>query len=252
MNLKPFKTYPGGKDGNGTYQTIINFIPVHKYYFSLFLGNCAITRRIKPALFSVLNDIDCDVIDKWKALNLPDENYQLFKIDALTMLKAMQAGEFGGPDIMKQSFIYLDPPYFMNTRKSQQRLYKFEVNEDYHSDLLTQLLAMSDQGYMIMISAYPNIFYDACLYGWNYFDFPSTTRSGQVTERIYFNYEVPSVLHDYSYFGKDFRQREAHNRIRNNIINKLNRLNPTLRNSIISDITTHFNAILQAPLTLKQ
>ena len=57
--------YNGGKNGNGTYQTIINQIPPHQIYFELFAGSAAVYRFKRPSDISVLCDMDpgqCDVI----------------------------------------------------------------------------------------------------------------------------------------------------------------------------------------------
>jgi len=94
-----------------------------------------------------------------------------------------------------------------------------------------------------MFSHYPNELYDEELAGWQTFDFWSTTRKGQALERIYFNYELTDQLHDYSYIGNDFREREALSRIKKNFIRKLKRLDPQLRNSILQDLTCTINKI---------
>lgn len=42
-------TYPGGKSGTGTYQTIINLQPPHRVFISALLGHCGIMRNKRPA-----------------------------------------------------------------------------------------------------------------------------------------------------------------------------------------------------------
>jgi site-specific DNA-adenine methylase len=49
-------TYPGGKNGSGVYQQIINQIPPHEIYVEPFLGGGAILRMKKPAAKSICND----------------------------------------------------------------------------------------------------------------------------------------------------------------------------------------------------
>lgn len=53
---KPFKTYFGGKNSNGTYQSIINEIPPHNNLIIPFAGNCAITRIINSSAHIYLKD----------------------------------------------------------------------------------------------------------------------------------------------------------------------------------------------------
>ncbi len=51
-------TYPGGKNGAGVYQAIINQIPPHRVYVEAFAGSAAVFRHKLPAHTSYLIDID--------------------------------------------------------------------------------------------------------------------------------------------------------------------------------------------------
>lgn len=236
INAKAYKNYFGGKNSPGTYQTIINHIPPHDVFFSLFLGNCAITRNIKPAAFSLLNDLDSDVIEAWKGLELPCW-YKLMNLDAIDVLKRLPAFlplQSSNSGLPSNVFIYLDPPYRKEVRKGKADVYKHQMTDSQHSALLSQVIAMPDRN--IMISHYPDTMYDEVLKGWNQHTFLSTIRNGMAWERIYFNYNLTEELHDYSYIGNDFREREANNRIKKNFVKKLKRLPPQLRNSILQDL----------------
>ena len=57
--------YPGGKDGSGVWQNLINQIPPHDVWVSAFAGDCAVTRHIRPAASSVLIDRDAGVLRRW-------------------------------------------------------------------------------------------------------------------------------------------------------------------------------------------
>lgn len=61
---------------------------------------------------------------------------------------------------------------------------------------------------MVAISSYPNALYDDRLKDWRYIDFTAQTRRGAATERLYMNYPEPDELHDYSYLGSDYKDRE--------------------------------------------
>jgi site-specific DNA-adenine methylase len=50
--------YPGGKNGAGVYQTIINLMPPHDVYIEPFLGGGAIMRQKRPALLNIGVDLD--------------------------------------------------------------------------------------------------------------------------------------------------------------------------------------------------
>jgi hypothetical protein len=50
-------TYPGGKNGAGVYQTIINLMPPHEVYIEPFLGSGAVMRLKRPALLNIGVDL---------------------------------------------------------------------------------------------------------------------------------------------------------------------------------------------------
>lgn len=232
IEVNGYKQYFGGKSGSGTYQQIINKIPPHKRFKSLFLGNCGVTRHIKPAEHGVLNDLDSDLVASWKNAMLP-ANYAVLNCNALDLLAAGIAENEDTDD----TFIYLDPPYLLETRKCNQAVYKYQMTTLDHQLLLAEILKYKKA--MVMISAYPNAMYDEFLAGWNTYDFYSTIRNGVALERLYFNYDIGDLLHDYRFIGANFRERERVNRIKNNFLLKLERLDAKLRNSILTDLSSH-------------
>src|SRR5688572_15356621 len=60
--------YPGGKNGSGVYQTIINLMPPHEVYIEPFLGSGAILRMKRPALRNIGIDRDPDALKQFEAL----------------------------------------------------------------------------------------------------------------------------------------------------------------------------------------
>lgn len=230
LKVKAYQNYFGGKNSNGTYQTIINKIPPHQTYMSLFLGNCAVTRYIEPAKNNLLNDIDKDVYSKWFALLLP-ENYLLTNTDALALIKKyLIDGQYDRAD----TFIYLDPPYILKSRKSQVKVYTHEMTDQQHIDLLR--LVKQIKFAKVMISHYPNDLYDTELRGWQTHDFYSIIRNGVALERLYMNYEQDGRLHDYRFLGDGFRERERNNRKINNMVAKVNRLDPLLKEAVLKKL----------------
>lgn len=230
IKVDGYKSYNGGKSGSGTYQTLINRIPPHITFISTFLGNCGVARHIKPAASTYLNDIDDLVIAEWLKAALPG-TFQLWNksaVEALEWVKCMDNDK---------TFVFHDPPYLKDTRKSQADLYRYEMTHLEHEVFLAAALKLNNA--MQMICHYPNPLYDELLKGWNTFDYYSRTRNGMAHERIYYNYELGDQLHDYGYLGENFRQRERITRIKNNFLLKLDRLDAKERNKILSDLASH-------------
>ena len=105
-------SYPGGKNGSGVYQQIINLIPPHDVYIEPFLGSGAIMRLIRPARASIGIDIDADVISELRQSVTPD--LSLIVDDGIKYLREML--------IFPDTFVYCDPPYLMETRSQKRRI----------------------------------------------------------------------------------------------------------------------------------
>lgn len=237
---KPFQTYPGGKASPGVTQTLINLIPADIIcYISPTLGNDPVFRAIKPFKLASLIDVDPDVVDRWKAFaatrNGGSPFINIYNEDCFTVLSDFGINGFAWGITPSQVLIFLDPPYLMDTRSTKQRIYKYEFTDDMHLELLSRVRALSTRGYKIMICCYPNEMYDAELGGWEYEDYKSQTRAGQVTERVYFNYPKPTDLHDFSFYGANFRQRERIKRKKNSLVKKLMELPENIRQYAINE-----------------
>lgn len=238
-------SYMGGKSGNGTYQNIINHIPPHKIYVAPFAGHDGIFQKKLPAPVSILNDKDATVFDRWHSV-LDRKQYQVCE-------NFMQGTLFEGPKLPvvilrnddyktivsrftdnTDAFIYFDPPYKMETRRSKKNQYTFDFHTDGEHIELLQLATLANCN--VMISAYESDLYNDMLRGWSTHRFMSMTRVGLKQEIIYYNYPKPTILHDFQYLGKNYRERE---RIKRKVIrfeNKMDRLPETERAAILSNI----------------
>ena len=124
-------TYPGGKNGSGVYQTIINQMPPHRIYVEAFLGGGAILRNKRSAPISSIGiDRDDDVIKDFQPRNIP--GLELHCMDALWWMTLDSRGILHSPDTL----LYLDPPYLMETRSSQRQYYRYELSDHDHVCLL--------------------------------------------------------------------------------------------------------------------
>lgn len=221
MNNKPFKTYNGGKNGSGVYQAIINQIPPHDTFISGFAGNCGVLANKKAATNNIAIDLDLEVVKAWCKLGIDARGY-----DVIEFIMIVHPS--------KDTFLFLDPPYLDEVRTSKQRYYKHDMRtEAEHSRFLRIASTVSNP---TMIVHYPCELYDTMLKDWRKLDIQGRTRKGMRTERLYMNYPEPTELHDYQYFGKNYRQRERYKRIQTNFMQKISRLSVLERNYILQQL----------------
>ena len=226
--------YPGGKNGAGVYQKLINLTPPHSVYIEPFLGSGAVMRLKRPAglnvgvdlVGSALSAVSADIAgtDERRRRESPE----LARADLLSLEVAAGPGpdRLAGPADARPRFdfhqgdgidflrrypwaggelIYCDPPYLMETRSSG-RLYQFEFSDAQHLELLSLLVTLPC---MVMVSGYWSSLYSERLQGWNSIHFDAMTRGGLATEWVWFNFPRPVALHDYRYLGEGFRAREG-------------------------------------------
>lgn len=103
------------------------------------------------------------------------KNAQIEHKDAIDLIKSLRG---------KETFIYVDPPYLLNTRKVN--LYNHELDDEYHKRLLK---VICDSDCKIMISGYDNELYNLYLKDWNKLSKNTTAEcSVKRTEIIWMNY----------------------------------------------------------------
>lgn len=189
-------TYPGGKNGAGVYQRIINHMPPHRVYVEPFLGGGAIMRAKRPACCSIGIDVDGDVISQARQWHIP--GLELVHANSLEWLASTT---FSGDTLM-----YLDPPYLLSTRRQYRLIYRYELTDSDHASLLSIIKRMSC---MVIISGYWSKLYAGELAEWRTDHFRAMTRGGKLaTEWLWMNFDQPIELHDYRYLGDNYRERE--------------------------------------------
>jgi DNA adenine methylase len=250
--------YIGGKSGAGTYQQIINRIPPHSVYVEPFLGHGGIFRHKKIASLSILNDINQQIIDRWRKIKIPgcqvsEDRYQgnLFnKPDKPVVVFSQHNGIKLIQRFNKSldTFIYCDPPYLIQARRSQQKLYAYEWETD--ADHINLAAALHTVNCNVMISTNVNDLYYKLYKGWNVHKFKSTTRAGSQDELIFFNYDPPEVLHDCRYLGNDYRERDYLKRKIKRWQSRLQSLPQHERIALISDIVNNYKSQTQKLIQL--
>jgi site-specific DNA-adenine methylase len=248
---KPLKNYVGSKEANGVYQRIINQIRPHKTLIVPFAGNCAITRYIKPAENTILIDKDPRVIEAWlryltiKKDDVPDSLVlniinddkipsdlfcKVFKSGSLTLFNDDAFnGYLQKYRYCRETVIYCDPPYLI-----ERNYYKYNFTRNDHITLLKLMMAATCD---VLINSYENDLYYDMLKDWNCIKYKVRTRKSSKIECLFMNYEnKDGVLHDYSYLGKNFRERERIKKKINRHYEGLLRLNPLERNAILEKL----------------
>lgn len=219
--------YPGGKNGSGVYQWIINQIPPHNLYVEAFVGGGSILRLKKPARLSIAIDIDAEAIARHRH-EPPVPGLWALNTDAIGWL------DEHGNELEPSTFVYLDPPYLMETRRSQRKIYRHEMSDDDHRRLLTVITRLRC---MVAISGYRSEMYDQALAGWRVSTFETVTHGGRpATEVLWANYPPPVALHDYRYLGSGFREREKIARQKRRWLARLARMPETQRYAMLAAI----------------
>ena len=201
-------------------------MPPHRIYIEPFLGGGAIMKMKRPACSSIGIDADADVVAQCHRWTTPP-NLTVVHADALEWLP--------NTDFSNDTLIYLDPPYMFSTRRSQRQIYRYELTDAQHQQLLASI---SNLGCMVMISGYWSEMYADALCGWRTSTFKTRTRGGNTaTEWLWMNFPEPLELHDYQYLGKNFRERERIKRKTQRWKNRLLAMKPLDRMAIMAAIS---------------
>lgn len=145
--------------------------------------------------------------------------------DGLAFLKAYR---FRGDEV-----VYCDPPYLMGTRPSGKRLYQFEMDASTHEDLLKVVRRLPC---FCLVSGYQSTLYDRYLSEWHSEKFFAMTRGGGAAETLWMNYRRPVALHEYTYLGEGFRERERIKRKKTRWVAKLRTMPALERQALLAAI----------------
>jgi len=223
--------YAGGK--GHSYRDIINLMPPHRRYVETHLGGGAVFRHKRPAVVSIGIDLDPLVIERWR--QIARQPTTLIQGDVLDILPTLGLGE--------GDLVYCDPPYHPATRR-RSRCYRYDYQESDHVALLAALVALPCR---VILSGYRNALYDAALSHWCRLDYLALTHRGQVLESAWTNFRPGPPLHDYSYVGGDFRERERFRRRTDGLARRIVRSDPLELHAALDRIAAdHPQAVLAA------
>ncbi len=128
--------------------------------------------------------------------------------------------------------MYCDPPYLPETRR-RRRVYRYEYTVEQHVELLDVLVGLPCQ---VMVSGYRSRLYDGLLRGWDSVEFAGDSHVGPTVEVVWRNFAAPTLLHDFSHIGGDFREREAIRRRRTALNRRIDALPAIERQALLADL----------------
>ena len=128
----------------------------------------------------------------WNWYRLPDwiieiaERLRRVQIECRPALEVIERLNY--PNV----FMYIDPPYMLNTRAAKQRQYQHEMTDADHEELLKAILRSRAK---IMVSGYESDMYNEYLHGWHKESFASCAEGGRPRQEVvWMNYEYHAQL----------------------------------------------------------
>ncbi len=233
--------YPGAKAGAGVYQTIINAMPRHAVYCEPFVGSGAILLRKRPATSSIVIDADGGVADRWSTIAASGgmAGLTVHHGDARSIIASY------GERIHSGWLIYADPPYVRSSRRSSAPIYRHEMTDEEHVELIHLLRSLPAK---VMLSGYRCELYDARLVGWRRIDFRAMTRAGPAIESLWCNFPADAERHEFTYLGANYRERERIKRKRLRWRSRLAAMPALERRAILEELTALELASPSAPM----
>lgn len=222
--------YTGHKKIYGVYHKILNEVPKCSTFVEAFAGSASISKIILEHNSNIgitLNEID-KAAAKQLLKSFPEAN--IINGDAMKLLTAYIKSE-------SDHFIFIDPPYHHSTRPNSTKLYKHEMSNDQHR----QLLNLANQSKNKIMIIHPKCdLYDKMLEGWRRVEVKIRYHKKTSVECIYMNYDKPKSLMVDKFLGKDCWDRQRIKRKVDRFISKLKQLPELERNMMLNRIRAEF------------
>jgi len=226
----PLKNYPGRKGAAGAWQQILSNIPKCELFIECMAGSGLISSLVKGCQL-IVNDIDKTVIDK---IAYAADNVNFLHLHYKAILKRFNNGSAG-------RVFYFDPPYLMETRSYQGKLYRHEWKKSDHLEFLKIVSKITSP---VLISHFPCQLYDTRLKNWRKITYNTMTRAGARMENLYMNFSQPVLLQTYQHTGKNFTDRQRIKRKVERLIERLKNEPANERAAILSSVIDHFNYVI--------
>ncbi len=237
MNPRRFENkFVGSKGGAGVPHRIINQIGPCRVFIEPFAGQATIARTMRPAEEIIL-------IDRVQqpGLQLDRASLKTARFIVGDGIAFLDHYKFRGDE-----FAYCDPPYLLAARAQRGRAYyEHEWADAMHRRFLRVAKAINCR---VAISGYHSPLYDDELSDWRRIEFEVMTRGGtKALEVLWMNYPRPTVLHDFSFVGENWRARwNIRRKIRRGISDLLG-MPPLERNAVFHALTEAMKTSGAAP-----
>jgi len=136
--------------------------------------------------------------------------------------------------------VYADPPYLPASRR-RARVYRHDYGFEQHLELLEVLKRIHCQ---VMISGYDSALYNISLKSWRKVTFNAKTHVGSRQECVWMNFDSATQLHDASYLGDSFRDRQTIRRRHTRLLGKFERMAPTERSHVLTLLNERWGGAL--------
>jgi DNA adenine methylase len=218
--------YPGGK--GKCFQRLINLMPPHSAYIESHLGGGAVLRNKRRAQVNIGIDLDSAVIQRWR------RDYP----GLCTLVNGDAASLLADYPYTGSELIYADPPYLPELRR-RSRVYRHDYEIEHHRKLLEVL---TKAPCLVMISGYDSLLYNQSLKHWRKVTFPSKTHVDVREECVWMNFEPAKQLHDGSYMGDTFRDRQTMRRRHSRLLRKFREMHPSERHHLLGLLNSEYVA----------
>lgn len=188
----------GSKAAMGAAQQIISMMPSHQKYLEGFGGTGAVMRRKLPAPIENII-IEKDGAAAAQLLMTARPGWRIIHGDVFDYARSLLAM----PDLVA----YFDPPYVLDTRRSDRRIYRHQFTDQDHEKLAAMLSETTVRA-SILISGYTGLLYAGLYRHWRRQDFTVMTRGGPAIESVWMNYPPPEKFHDTRFIGANFTDRQ--------------------------------------------
>jgi DNA adenine methylase len=223
--------YPGQKNIPGVIHKIINQIPEFTNFYEPYCGSAAVSSFLSVGDRQrnfFLNDLD-EIAQSFITV-LPGMSFS--SVPAMDIIKSLRSIPPGAG-----SFVFIDPPYLHETRPSQTNLYKFEMSQEDHEELLLSVLDLKCNC-MVIHPVCP--LYENALSSFRKVQLKIRYNRKTSLECLYMNYPEVQSLASYSLLGSDCWDRQRIKRKSLRTIQKFMSLPPAERNYILNDLKKTF------------